>query len=376
MRGNDHSALKRKTLLFFFPFVFSACFAATGSGVRFRAFQNSNKNNTESAAATRKKAAAAAGGALVRSRMQFTVFFSFYQELVHLLQLGWARKFWSRIAELFWVLGVFLTDAILCRMWWFRKSRELSLRSGGCWVVGYVFACTRFIVVFSFSFPFFAKEGELDIYIHWETMPTTSPASFMDVLSEDPQRVFHKDMGCMTGILQIFDRHPALTAQRYSSRCNPNLHGLSPNFLCLSSRLSVCHALWSNSTKVLPSAKWKMWVCVGERFYSWTKNWSLWIFLFFLVWTSANHADCFWKAIPWAPLQSCIRYGNHPFSFLAVVFFFFFFFCWILFVHVFFHQSSLKASNTKQPSKSRGLWSFFPSSSHTFVIIVSVGNGQ
>ncbi|CAM6020805.1 unnamed protein product [Sphagnum balticum] len=45
------------------------------------------------------------------------------------------------------------------------------------------------------------------------------------------QRVFHKDMGCMTGILQIFDRHPALTAQRYSSRCNPNLHGLSPNFL-------------------------------------------------------------------------------------------------------------------------------------------------
>lgn len=212
-----------------------------------------------------KKTAAAAAGALVRSRMQFTVFFSFYQELVHLLQLGWARKFWSRIAELFWVLGVFLTDAILCRMWWFRKSRELSLKSGGCWVVGYVFACTRFIVVFSFSFPFFAKEGELDIYIHWETMPTTSPASFMDVLSEDPQRVFHKDMGCMTGILQIFDRHPALTAQRYSSRCNPNLHGLSPNFLCLSSRLSVCHTLWSNSTKILPSAKWKMWVCVGER---------------------------------------------------------------------------------------------------------------
>jgi len=90
MRGNDHSALKRKTLLFFFPFVFSACFTATGSGVQFRAFRPSNKNTTESAAATRKKAAAAAaaGGALVRSRMQFTVLFSFYQELVHLLQLG------------------------------------------------------------------------------------------------------------------------------------------------------------------------------------------------------------------------------------------------------------------------------------------------
>ncbi len=47
---------KRKTLLFFFfPFVFSACFAATGSGVQFRAFGPSNKNTTESAAATRKK---------------------------------------------------------------------------------------------------------------------------------------------------------------------------------------------------------------------------------------------------------------------------------------------------------------------------------
>jgi hypothetical protein len=74
--------------LFFFPFVFSACFAATGSGVQFRAFRPTNKNTTESAAATRKKAAATTGGALVKSRMQFTVFFSSYQELVHLLQLG------------------------------------------------------------------------------------------------------------------------------------------------------------------------------------------------------------------------------------------------------------------------------------------------
>lgn len=138
-------------------------------------------------------------------------------------------------------------------------------------------------------------------------------------------------------------------------------------FVCLSHTLIEFH-------KNPPFGKMEnVGVCGWERFYSWTKNWSLWIFLFFLVWTSANHADCFWKTIPWAPLQSCIRHGNHPFSFHAVVFFFFF---WILFVHVFFHQSSLKASNTKQPSKSGGLWSFFPSSSHTFVIIVSVGNGQ
>lgn len=146
------------------------------------------------------------------------------------------------------------------------------------------------------------------------------------------------------------------------------------SYVCLPVCLSVTHSDRIPQKSSLRQNGKCGCVCVGERFYSWTKNWSLWIFLFLFVWTSANHADCFWKAIPWAPLQSCIRHGIHPFSFLAVVFFFFF--CWILFVHVFFHQSSLKASNTKQQSKSGGLWSFFPSSSHTFVIIVSVGNGQ
>lgn len=46
---------REKLFCFFFPFVFSACFTATASGVQFRAFRPSNKNNTESAAATRKK---------------------------------------------------------------------------------------------------------------------------------------------------------------------------------------------------------------------------------------------------------------------------------------------------------------------------------
>lgn len=43
----------------------------------------------------------------------------------------------------------------------------------------------------------------------------------------DDHRVFEKDIGCMTGIHQIFDCHPNLTDQSYGSWCSGTHNGSS-----------------------------------------------------------------------------------------------------------------------------------------------------
>lgn len=53
-----------------------------------------------------------------------------------------------------------------------------------------------------------------------------APANLLKALAEDPI-TYEKEMGCMTGILQIFDRHHSFTGRRYGSkRVNSSINGI------------------------------------------------------------------------------------------------------------------------------------------------------
>lgn len=53
-----------------------------------------------------------------------------------------------------------------------------------------------------------------------------APANLLKALAEDPI-TYEKEMGCMTGILQIFDRHRSFTGRRYGSkRVNSSVNGI------------------------------------------------------------------------------------------------------------------------------------------------------
>jgi hypothetical protein len=55
-------------------------------------------------------------------------------------------------------------------------------------------------------------------------MPT-QPSSLKAIT--DDHRVFEKDIGCRTGIYQIFDCNPNLTDQSYGSWCSGTHYGSS-----------------------------------------------------------------------------------------------------------------------------------------------------
>jgi hypothetical protein len=68
-------------------------------------------------------------------------------------------------------------------------------------------------------------------------MPTQP--SLLKAITDD-HRVFEKDIGCMTGIHQIFDYHPNLTDQSYGSWCNGTHNGSS--YLSQTDEIKTCLA--------------------------------------------------------------------------------------------------------------------------------------
>ncbi len=105
-------------------------------------------------------------------------------------------------------------------------------------------------------------------------MPTSSPSLRKEVVSED-----RKDMGCMTGILHIFDRRPSFSGRHCGCRWTATRNGLFS-----------CHPQ-TDQMQVL------FWICKGnETCKSWRRKKSPSVFFFLL--TRANCDYSFWKGIP------------------------------------------------------------------------------